>query len=233
MKDFKILVCEDDKNIANSIGLYLENEGFSVIYAYDGLEAIEVFKKQGADLIIMDLMMPRLSGEEAIKKLRDISYVPIIILSAKSEDYDKVIGLNIGADDYITKPFNPLELIARVGSNLRRYHSYDNLASSEIIQIGNIKLNTLEKTCSVDDKIINLTSLEYKILEFLMKNPNKVFSIESIYEHVWNEPAIEAKTVTVHIRRIREKIEVDPKRPMYIQVAWGLGYKFVDNKRRK
>ena len=181
----------------------------------------------------MDLMMPRLSGEEAIKKLRDISFVPIIILSAKSEDYDKVIGLNIGADDYITKPFNPLELIARVGSNLRRYHSYDNLASSEIIQIGNIKLNTLEKTCSVDDKIINLTSLEYKILEFLMKNPNKVFSIESIYEHVWNEPAIEAKTVTVHIRRIREKIEVDPKRPMYIQVAWGLGYKFVDNKRRK
>ena len=159
--------------------------------------------------------------------------MPIIILSAKSEDYDKVIGLNIGADDYITKPFNPLELIARVGSNLRRYHSYDNLASSEIIQIGNIKLNTFEKTCSVDDKIINLTSLEYKILEFLMKNPNKVFSIESIYEHVWNEPAIEAKTVTVHIRRIREKIEVDPKRPMYIQVAWGLGYKFVDNKRRK
>lgn len=232
MRNFKILVCEDDKSIANSIGIYLKNEGFSVIYAYDGYQAIEVFKNEKADLIIMDLMMPNLSGEDAIKKLRDISYVPIIILSAKSEDYDKVMGLNIGADDYITKPFNPLELIARVRSNLRRYYAYDNLQNTEIIQIGNIRLNTMEKNCYVDEKLVSLTSLEYKILEFLMKNPNKVFSIESIYEHVWNEPAIEAKTVTVHIRRIREKIEVDPRRPIYLQVVWGLGYKFVDVKRR-
>ena len=232
MRNFKILVCEDDKSIANSIGIYLKNEGFSVIYAYDGYQAIEVFKNEKADLIIMDLMMPNLSGEDAIKKLREISYVPIIILSAKSEDYDKVMGLNIGADDYITKPFNPLELIARVRSNLRRYYAYDNLQNTEIIQIGNIRLNTMEKNCYVDENLVSLTSLEYKILEFLMKNPNKVFSIESIYEHVWNEPAIEAKTVTVHIRRIREKIEVDPRRPIYLQVVWGLGYKFVDVKRR-
>lgn len=231
MREFNILVAEDDREIANSIGIYLKNEKFNVFYAYDGFEAIDIFKEKKIDLIIMDLMMPNLSGEEAIMKLRNISYVPIIILSAKSEDYDKVMGLNIGADDYITKPFNPLELIARVRSNLRRHYSYDKVQKTDVIIIGNIKLNLNEKNVYVDDELVTLTSIEYKILKLLMTNPNKVFSIEQIYENVWNEPAIEAKTVTVHIRRIREKIEIDPKNPMYLKVQWGLGYKFVDDRR--
>lgn len=234
MNKFNILVAEDDKAIRDSIGIYLKNSSYDVLYASDGNEAIEKFRTNKIDLIIMDLMMPNMSGEEAILKLREISYVPIIILSAKSEDYDKVIGLNIGADDYITKPFNPLELMARVNSNIRRFYQYKEESSSQskLIQIGEIKLNTYEKTVYVNDNKVELTSIEYKILELLMKNPNRVFSIEEIYEIVWNEPAIEAKTVTVHIRRIREKIEVDPKKPMYLKVAWGLGYKFVEPLRR-
>ena len=233
MDKYTILVAEDDKAIRDSIGIYLRNSNYDVAFAEDGLEAIDKFKNQKIDLVIMDLMMPNMSGEEAIIKLREHSYVPIIILSAKSEDYDKVIGLNIGADDYITKPFNPLELMARVNSNIRRFYQYkENHETEDVIQIGSIKLNTLEKTAYVENEKINLTSIEYKILELLMKNPNRVFSIEEIYEIVWNEPAFEAKTVTVHIRRIREKIEVDPKKPMYLKVAWGLGYKFVDPKRR-
>lgn len=232
MKEYTILVAEDDKAISNSIGIYLKNEGYHPIFSYDGEETIETFNNHAVDLVIMDLMMPKLSGEEAILKLRSISYVPIIILSAKSEDYDKVMGLNIGADDYITKPFNPLELIARVKSNLRRSYGYGKSECSDIIEIGSIRLNTLEKTVYVNDEKVNLTSIEYKILELLMSHPNVVYSIDEIYEKVWNEPAFEAKTVTVHIRRIREKIEVDPKKPMYLKVAWGLGYKFVDYKRR-
>ncbi|CDZ74806.1 Transcriptional regulatory protein [Peptoniphilus sp. ING2-D1G] len=234
MDKYKILVAEDDKAIRESIGIYLKNSNYDVAYAENGEEALEVFKKEKIDLVIMDLMMPKLSGEEAILRLREISYVPIIILSAKSEDYDKVIGLNIGADDYITKPFNPLELMARVNSNIRRLFKYQNVQSEDekYIEIGNIKLNTMEKAAYVDGKDVKLTSIEYKILELLMKNVNRVFSIEEIYELVWNEPAIEAKTVTVHIRRIREKIEIDPKKPMYLKVAWGLGYKFIDPYRR-
>ncbi|MDO5715592.1 MAG: response regulator transcription factor [Tissierellia bacterium] len=232
MKQYTILVAEDDRAIAQSIGIYLKNENFIPLFAYDGLEAVEVFKENKVDLVIMDLMMPKLSGEEAILKLREISYVPIIILSAKSEDYDKVIGLNIGADDYITKPFNPLELSARIKSNLRRYYNYGQKNDGDNIEIGSVRLNTLEKTVYVNENRVNLTSIEYKILELLMNHPNVVFSIDEIYEKVWNEPAIESKTVTVHIRRIREKIEVDPKKPMYLKVAWGLGYKFVDQKRR-
>ncbi|WP_138159017.1 response regulator transcription factor [Peptoniphilus catoniae] len=234
MEKYTVLVAEDDKAIRESIGIYLQNSNYNVIYSEDGEDAIEKFKNNKVDLIIMDLMMPKLSGEAAIVKLREESYVPIIILSAKSEDYDKVIGLNIGADDYITKPFNPLELMARVNSNIRRLYDYQKSGSEDkkYIEIGNIKLNTFEKTVFVDKKEVKLTSIEYKILELLMKNTNRVFSIEEIYELVWNEPAIEAKTVTVHIRRIREKIEIDPKRPMYLKVAWGLGYKFVDPHRR-
>lgn len=233
MEKYTILVAEDDKAIRESIGIYLKNANYNVIYAKDGQNAVDEFKNNKIDLIIMDLMMPNMSGEEAILKLREHSYVPIIILSAKGEDYDKVIGLNIGADDYITKPFNPLELMARVNSNIRRFYQYqDEHKEEDIIQIGGIKLNTLEKNVYVEEEKISLTSIEYKILELLMKNPNRVFSIEEIYEIVWNEPAIEAKTVTVHIRRIREKIEIDPKKPMYLKVAWGLGYKFVDPKRR-
>lgn len=231
MDTYKILVAEDEKEIRDLIGIYLNNEKYNVIFASDGKEAVKKYKEEKPDLIIMDLMMPVMNGEEAIIKIREDSYVPIIILSAKSEDYDKVIGLNIGADDYITKPFNPLELMARVNATLRRYNNYkDNEKKDEII-IGSVRLNKSEKTIYLQNKKIDLTFLEYKILEFLMTNPNRVFSIDEIYERIWNEPAIDSKTVTVHIRRIREKIEVDPKKPVYLKVQWGLGYKFVDPSR--
>lgn len=232
MDKFKILVAEDDKAIRDSIGIYLKNAGYDLVFAADGKECLEIFKREKIDLVIMDLMMPNLTGEEAIMELRRDSYVPIIILSAKSEDYDKVMGLDIGADDYITKPFNPLELIARVNSNIRRFYKYKESKDDNIIEIGTVKLNTLDKSVSVEDEKIFLTSIEYKILELLMSNPNRVFSVDEIYERVWNEPAIETKTVTVHIRRIREKIEINPNKPIYLQVAWGLGYKFVSPKRR-
>ena len=232
MDKYNILIAEDDKEIARSIGIYLKNENFNIFYAYDGLEALEIFKNEKIDLIIMDLMMPNLSGEEAIIKLREISVVPIIILSAKSEDTDKIFGLNIGADDYIQKPFNPMELIARVKSNLRRFYAYDLKNDRNFIEIGSIKLDLSQKIAYVEDKPVALTSIEFKILELLMRNPNRVFSIEEIYESVWNEPSMEAKTVTVHIRRIREKIEVNPKKPMYLKVQWGLGYKFEDLRRK-
>jgi len=229
MRKFKVLVAEDDKAIRDSLGIYLRNSNYDVYYAEDGLEAIEIFKREEIDLVIMDLMMPRMNGNEAILKLRENTFVPIIILSAKSEDYDKVLGLDIGADDYITKPFNPLELMARVNSNIRRFYSYKpSSRQSSVIQIGGVKLNTLQKNLELEGKVINLTSLEYGILELMMKNPNRVFTSDEIYEHVWNEPALDSKTVTVHIRRIREKIEINPTKPMYIQVAWGLGYKFCD-----
>lgn len=233
MEKYKVLVAEDDKAIRDSIGIYLRNGGYDVVYAKDGREVIEVFKNEKIDLVIMDLMMPHMTGEEAIQKLREHSYVPIIILSAKSEDYDKIIGLDIGADDYITKPFNPLELMARINSNIRRFYSYKNKEeNTDVITIGSIVLDTLGKIVKVDGEIVNLTSLEYKILELLMRNPGRVFSVDEIYERVWNEPAIETKTVTVHIRRIREKIEINPNKPQYLQVAWGLGYKIVDPTRR-
>lgn len=233
MNKYKILVAEDDKAIRDSIGIYLKNANYDVIFAEDGKECLEVFGREKIDLVIMDLMMPNITGEEAIMKLRENTYVPIIILSAKSEDYDKIIGLDIGADDYITKPFNPLELIARVNSNIRRFYKYkDKEDDSNIIEIGSIKLNTFDKSVTVEDENISLTSIEYKILELLMKNPNRVFTVDQIYEKVWNEPAIETKTVTVHIRRIREKIEINPNKPIYLQVAWGLGYKFVSPTRR-
>ena len=233
MEKYTVLVAEDDKAIRDSLGIYLKNANYNVVFAEDGKECLELFSKEKIDLVIMDLMMPNMSGEEAITRLRRDSYVPIIILSAKSEDYDKVIGLDIGADDYITKPFNPLELMARVNSNIRRFYSYKTQENSNSIEIGGTILDLMEKSITVDGNKISLTSIEYKILELLMKNPNRVFSVEEIYERVWNEPAIETKTVTVHIRRIREKIEIDPNKPTYLQVAWGLGYKYVDPTRRR
>lgn len=233
MRKYKILVAEDDKAIRDSLGIYLRNSNFEVFNASDGLEAIEVFERENIDLVIMDLMMPKMDGNEAIIKIREKSYVPILILSAKSEDYDKVIGLDIGADDYITKPFNPLELIARVNSNIRRFYNYKpNQKSETSITVSGVTLDTLEKNIEVDGKIINLTSIEYGILELMMTHPNQVFTSDQIYEHVWNEEAIDSKTVTVHIRRIREKIEINPNKPQYLQVAWGVGYKFVDDNRR-
>lgn len=231
MDSYKILIVEDEETIANSIKIYLANQGFMTKLAKNGREAILLNESWGPDLIIMDLMMPGISGEEAIMEIRKTSFTPIIILSAKSEDLDKIMGLNIGADDYMTKPFNPMELIARINSNLRRFYSYGE-KSNEEIRIGSITLNTLEKLVTLEGKKVNLTYLEYQILELLMTHPNQVFSIDEIYEKIWREPAMDAKTVTVHIRRIREKIEVDPKHPQYLQVAWGLGYKFVSPERR-
>lgn len=233
MRKYKILVAEDDKAIRDSLGIYLRNSNFEVFNACDGLEAIKVFERENIDLVIMDLMMPKMDGNEAIIKIREKSYIPILILSAKSEDYDKVIGLDIGADDYITKPFNPLELIARVNSNIRRFYNYKpNQHSDSSITVAGVTLDTLEKNVEVNGKTINLTSIEYGILELMMKHPNQVFTSDQIYEHVWNEQAIDSKTVTVHIRRIREKIEINPNKPQYLQVAWGVGYKFVDDNRR-
>lgn len=236
MENKKILIAEDDQEISRSIEIYLVNQGYEVIKAFNGEEAVEKFFTQGADLIIMDLMMPKLKGEEAIVKIREKSFVPIIILSAKSEDFDKIMGLNIGADDYVTKPFNPIELMARVNSGIRRNYNYKEggeQKESNSIEIGGAVLDLSEKIIYINGEKVALTSIEFRILELLMKNPGRIFSIEEIYERVWNEPAYEAKTVTVHIRRIREKIEVDPKKPIYIQVAWGLGYKFVNPERRE
>lgn len=232
MYKYNILVAEDDKAIRESIGIYLRNANYEVHYADDGREALCIFENAKIDLIIMDLMMPNLSGEDAIRQLREISYVPIIILSAKSQDYDKIMGLDIGADDYMTKPFNPMELLARVNSNIRRFYDFgtkiNNSKEDEKIVIGNITLDLINKSANVDGEDIALTSTEYGILELFMSNVGRLFSVDQIYESVWNEPALDTRTVTVHIRRIREKIEIDPKNPKYLQVSWGLGYKFID-----
>ncbi len=233
MRKYKILVAEDDKAIRESLGIYLRNANYEIFYAVDGLDAINVFRREKIDLVIMDLMMPKMDGNEAILKIREKSYVPIIILSAKSEDYDKVIGLDIGADDYITKPFNPMELLARVNSSIRRFYNYKPSQETETtITVANLTLDTLKKSIEVDGKEISLTSIEYGILELLMKHPNQVFNSDEIYEYVWQEEALDSKTVSVHIRRIREKIEINPNKPQYLQVAWGVGYKFVDPDRR-
>ena len=225
---YNILVAEDEREIAAAIEVYLKNQNYGVFKAYNGEEALEIFKKQEIHLVLMDIMMPKMDGIQTVMKIRETSNVPIIFLTAKSEDVDKILGLNIGADDYITKPFNPLELIARVNSNIRRYTSYSSApaANDHVIQIGGIQLDDLKKQVTVDGKPIKLTPLEYKILHLLMKNPNRVFSIEEIYEKVWQEPAYNPDTVTVHIRRIREKIEINPKEPKYLKVVWGIGYKF-------
>lgn len=231
MQQYTILVVEDDVEIANSIAIYLRNQNYRVILAYNGLEAIEKFKETSVDLIIMDYMMPVMDGGKATVKIREISYVPIIILSAKSEDQDKIMGLNIGADDYITKPFNPMELIARVNSNIRRYVNYsrEEAEESSILSIGGIQLDKDSKSVTVDGEPIKVTPIEFKILQLLMENPGKVFSTDQIYEHVWDEPALSTNTVTVHVRRIREKIEIDPKNPKYLKVVWGIGYKFAND----
>lgn len=225
---YNILVVDDEKSITDAIEVYLKNQDYQVFKAYDGQEALDIFNKESIHLILMDVMMPKLDGIMATMKIRETSMVPIIFLSAKSEDTDKVLGLNMGADDYITKPFNPLELLARVNSNLRRYTSYENEAknSKDIIKIGGVELNDLNKTVIVDGEQVKITPLEYKILYLLMRNSNRVFSIEEIYEKVWKEPAYNPDTVTVHIRRIREKIEINPKNPKYLKVVWGIGYKF-------
>ena len=226
---FNILVCDDDKEIVDAIDIYLSQEGYHILKAYDGLQAIEIMKKEEVHLILLDIMMPNLDGIRTTRKIRETSSVPIIMLSAKSEDVDKILGLNIGADDYITKPFNPLELIARVKSQLRRYTQLGNLATEEkeaVYVCGGLVVNDDLKTVTVDGEPVKLTPIEYNILVLLIKNQGKVFSIEQIYENIWNEEAIGAdNTIAVHIRHIREKIEINPREPRYLKVVWGIGYK--------
>lgn len=226
---FRILVCDDDKEIVEAIEIYLTQEGYEVLKAYDGEEAIQTLKKEHVDLLIMDVMMPRLDGIRATLKIREENSLPIIILSAKSEDADKILGLNIGADDYVTKPFNPLELVARAKSQLRRYTQLGSTVQDEkkeVYEVGGLSINDELKEVTVDGESVRLTPIEYNILLLLVKNQGKVFSIDQIYENIWNEEAIGAdNTVAVHIRHIREKIEINPKEPRYLKVVWGVGYK--------
>lgn len=225
----KILVCDDDKEIVEAIEIYLTQDGHQVLEAYDGIEAVEILKKESVDLLIMDIMMPRMDGIRATLKIREKHNIPIIILSAKSEDADKILGLNIGADDYITKPFNPLELVARVKSHLRRYMQLGSTAIKEseaIYTVGGLAINDDLKEVTVDGEPVKLTPIEYNILLLLVKHQGKVFSIDQIYENIWNENAGGVDNiVAVHIRHIREKIEINPKEPRYLKVVWGVGYK--------
>ncbi len=223
-----ILVCDDDKEIVEAIEIYLLQEGYRIFKAYDGAAAIDILNKEDIHLLLMDIMMPRLDGIRATLKIREFSSIPIILLSAKSEDVDKILGLNVGADDYITKPFNPLELTARVKSNLRRYTSLGSLNTENkmLYRVGGLVINDETKQVFVDEEQVRLTPIEYNILLLLVKNRGRVFSVNQIYESIWNEDAVAAdNTIAVHIRHIREKIEINPKDPRYIKVVWGVGYK--------
>lgn len=227
---FNILVCDDDKEIVEAIEIYLRQEGYNVLKAYDGEEALKVLKREEkVDLLVIDVMMPRLDGIRATLKIREENSLPIIILSAKSEDADKILGLNVGADDYVTKPFNPLELVARVKAQLRRYTKLGSTVvqnNNTVYTVGGLSIDDDLKEVTVDGEPVKLTPIEYNILLLLMKNQGKVFSIDQIYESIWNEDAIGAdNTVAVHIRHIREKIEINPKEPRYLKVVWGVGYK--------
>jgi DNA-binding response OmpR family regulator len=223
-----ILICDDDKEIVNAIEVYLKNEGYNTFKAHDGLEALDLVENNDFHLIIMDIMMPKLDGMTATMKIREERNIPIIMLSAKSEDYDKVTGLNVGADDYITKPFNPLELIARVKSQLRRYINLGSMekATANCFKSGGLEIDDDQKTVTLDGEQVVVTPIEYGILKLLTESAGRVFSIEQIYEAVWQESAFNPEnTVAVHVRRIREKIEINPKEPRYFKVVWGIGYK--------
>lgn len=226
---YNISVCDDDKEIVEAIEIYLTQEGYHILKAYDGAEALKILEKEEVHLLVLDVMMPKLDGIRATLKIRENNSIPIIILSAKSEDADKILGLNVGADDYVTKPFNPLELVARVKSQLRRYTQLGGTVkekSDQIYEVGGLTINDDLKEVTVDGEIVKLTPIEYNILLLLMKNQGRVFSIDQIYESIWNENAIGAdNTVAVHIRHIREKIEINPKEPRYLKVVWGVGYK--------
>ena len=227
-----ILVCDDDKEIVEAIEIYLMQEGYNVEKAYDGQEALKIVKDKKIDLMIIDVMMPKLDGIRATLQIRKESKIPIIILSAKTEDADKILGLNVGADDYVTKPFNPLELVARVKSQLRRYTTLSSYGDEEgnVYEAGGLLINDDLKKVIVDGEEGKLTPIEYNILLLLLKNKGKVYSINQIYENIWNEEAIGAdNTVAVHIRHIREKIEINPKEPRYLKVVWGVGYKIEEN----
>lgn len=227
MDKFNILVCDDDKAIVDALEIYLKQENYSVIKAYTGKQALKALEQEKIHLVIMDVMMPELDGLTATVKIREELNIPIIMLSAKSEDTDKIIGLNFGADDYVTKPFNPLELIARVKSQLRRYTLLGGAEEKKgVLKTGGLELDEEAKELRIDGEIVKLTATEYGIVLFLMQNMGKVFSIDQIYENVWKEPSYSSEnTVAVHIRRIREKIEINPKEPKYLKVVWGIGYK--------
>ena len=227
-----ILLAEDDKEIREGVEIYLRSQGYQVFQAADGVEGLKILEKEKIHLAIVDIMMPRMDGITMTVKLREKYDFPVIILSAKTEEVDKIMGLNIGADDYVSKPFTPMELLARVNSQLRRYKKYldmvearDHKEKSNTYVIGGLELNEDAVEVTVDGKLAKLTPIEFKILALLMKNPGRVFSAEEIYERVWNERAINTDTIMVHVRKIREKIQINPKEPKYLKVVWGVGYK--------
>lgn len=227
---YKILICDDEKEIVEAIKVYLQEENYQVFTCYHGEDALKILQKEEIDLLILDIMMPKLDGLATTRQVRKISNIPIIIISAKTQDTDKIIGLHVGADDYLTKPFNILELVARVKSALRRYTSLGNHIENHCICIDGLIINNDTKQVTVDGELIKLTPIEYNLLFFLAQNKGQVFSIEQIYEHVWKEPFDGAeKKVVVHISHIREKIEINPKNPKYLKIVWGLGYK-IENK---
>lgn len=230
---YNILVCDDDKEIVEAIQIYLSKEGYNILKAYNGEEALKIIKNNEIHLIILDIMMPKINGIKVAEEIRKDKGIPIIMLSAKSEDYDKINGLNTGADDYVTKPFNPLELIARVNSQIRRYTTLGSIKKEEenLYKTGGLIINDDTKEVLIDEKQIKLTPTEYNILKFLTKNKGMVFSIEQIYENVWEDEAYGAENIiAVHIRHIREKIEINPKEPKYLKVIWGIGYKIENIK---
>ena len=222
-----VLIVDDDREIVDSIGIFLSGEGYKVLKAYDGIEALDILSETQVHLMILDIMMPKLDGIKTLMKLRESRNIPVILLSAKSEDADKILGLTAGADDYVTKPFNPSELVARVKSQLRRYTTLGGVGkqNGEIV-IDGLVVNTENKTVKVDGDNVRFTPIEYKILELLVRNRGRVFSAEDIYSNVWNEEAVVGdNTIAVHVRHIREKIEINPKEPKYLKVVWGIGYK--------
>ncbi|MGD6834468.1 response regulator transcription factor [Sutcliffiella halmapala] len=227
METYTVLVVDDEKEIRDAIEIYLKNEGVRVLKAKDGVEALEMLHENQVHLILLDVMMPRLDGISATYRIREEKNIPIIILSAKSEDTDKILGLQVGADDYVTKPFNPMELVARVKSQLRRYVSLGTFEGiRKVIDLNGLTLDKEAKEVAVQGEPVKLTPIEYKIVDLLMSNAGRVYSINDIYERVWKEPGYNAEnTVAVHIRKIREKIEIDPKNPRYLKVVWGIGYK--------
>ena len=223
----KILVVDDDKEIVESISIFLGGEGYKVLKAYNGIDALDILSENEVHLMILDIMMPKLDGIKTLMKLRESRNIPVILLSAKSEDADKILGLTAGADDYVTKPFNPSELVARVKSQLRRYTTLGSIGKQNgIITINGLSLNTENKTVNIDGENVRLTPIEYRILELLVRNRGRVFSAEDIYRNVWNEETVVGdNTIAVHVRHIREKIEINPKEPKYLKVVWGIGYK--------
>ena len=226
---YKILICDDDHDIVSALKIYLTSEGYQTVEAYNGQEALEAVEVGGIDLVLMDVIMPKMDGIRATARMREEGNIPIILLTAKGEDSDKVLGLNIGADDYITKPFNPIEVLARVKSQLRRYTSLGGKNRGEeqdVLRNGALVMDDGAKLVTVDGEGVGLTPIEYNILRLLLRNPGRVYSTAQIYEQVWNDPALGSEnTVAVHIRHLREKIEIDPANPRYLKVVWGLGYK--------